>query len=268
MTENIGALDVPAPHLGPDKTSVREVRDILGVNIRVASRADVFADIERTIMNGEHQKYAFFNAHGANISFKNEEYCSVLKGFSVLSDGIGIDIASRMLYGPKFPDNLNGTDFIPGLLGFLKDGVHVGLLGAQEGVAKEAAANFSKRFPHHRFSVVSDGYFDDAKQKRILTKLKKNPPDILMVAFGNPRQEMWIAEYCTEEHAKVAIGVGALFDFVASRVPRAPKLMRQLRFEWLYRLWLEPNRLWRRYVLGNPAFLLRVLRQKFSGKSR
>jgi exopolysaccharide biosynthesis WecB/TagA/CpsF family protein len=95
-----------------------------------------------------------------------------------------------------------------------------------------------------------------------LALLKGQPVDLLLVAFGNPRQEIWIAERITHEHAHLAIGVGALFDFLAGEVQRAPRWLRAARLEWAYRLMLEPARLWRRYVLGNPAFLLRVLRQK------
>ena len=88
-------------------------------------------------------------------------------------------------------------------------------------------------------------------------------PEILLVAMGVPRQELWIERHITAEHCTLPIAVGALFDFMSGAVPRAPSLMRQLRMEWVFRLMIEPMRLWRRYVLGNPIFLVRVLREKF-----
>ena len=97
----------------------------------------------------------------------------------------------------------------------------------------------------------------------MLNKMSEVKPDILLVALGNPRQELWVAANCTAKHAAVPIGVGALFDFVAGRVPRAPDWMIRMRIEWLYRLGLEPARMWRRYILGNPLFMLRILKQKF-----
>ena len=80
------------------------------------------------------------------------------------------------------------------------------------------------------------------------------------VLTAPPRQERFIAATLGPRHCTVAAGIGALFDFVAGEVQRAPELLRRLRLEWVYRLWLEPGRLWRRYVLGNPVFLLRMLR--------
>ena len=102
----------------------------------------------------------------------------------------------------------------------------------------------------------------------LLGKLKVERPDLLLVAMGNPLQERFIADKLGPQHGSVAAAVGALFDFFADEVPRAPELVRQIRLEWLYRLWLEPRRLWRRYVLGNPAFLLRMARQYASGGRR
>ena len=80
-----------------------------------------------------------------------------------------------------------------------------------------------------------------------------------------PRQEKWVAHKIDARHCTLPIAVGALFDFLSGTVPRAPMWMRRLRLEWFYRLSHEPRRLWRRYVIGNPLFMLRVLRQKLSG---
>ena len=82
--------------------------------------------------------------------------------------------------------------------------------------------------------------------------------------MGVPRQEFWIAKNITPRHCTMPIAVGALLDFLSGAVPRAPAWMRRLRLEWVFRLIIEPGRLWRRYILGNPVFLARVVRQKLS----
>ena len=82
--------------------------------------------------------------------------------------------------------------------------------------------------------------------------------------MGVPRQEFWIAKNITPRHCTLPMAVGALLDFLSGTVPRAPAWMRRLRLEWVVRLIIEPGRLWRRYILGNPAFLARVVRQKLS----
>ncbi len=267
MDGNIGTLNVSATHMKEIGDAPPDSRDILGVDVSVMTREMAFESIGRAISDVEHRKYAFLNAHGANIAYKDAEYRSVLNRLSVLSDGIGVDLASRVLHGRSFPANLNGTDFIPGLFSCLDSPAHIALLGARPGVACDAMKKLQADYPRHRFTVAGDGYFDEIGEQNILKVLRDDRPDILLVAFGNPIQEKWIANHCTAEHAVVAIGVGALFDFIAQRVPRAPSIMRRLRIEWLHRLALEPRRMWRRYLLGNPVFLYRVLRQKISGRS-
>ncbi len=269
MTGSIGAIKVPTPDFDSLNAAPQEARNILGVDVKVWSKARAFAEIEATIAVGRHRKYAFLNAHGANIASTDNSYCEVLKQFAVMADGIGVDIASRNLYGEKFPDNLNGTDFIPGLLGHLRQGVHVCLLGAKDGVADLAVQKLKQSYPQHRFSVAGSGYFTSEGEQAILRTLRNDPPDILLVALGNPIQEKWIAKRCDADHAIAVIGVGALFDFIAEHVPRAPKIWIRFRIEWLYRLFLEPRRMWRRYVLGNPVFLFRVIRQRLTrGRQR
>lgn len=240
-------------------------RSILGVPVEVLSRDQAVQSVIADIKLGRHEKYAFLNAHGANIAHRDVNFRDVLNQFTVLSDGIGVDLASKILYGQPFPANLNGTDFIPALLSQLDAGTHVALLGAQDGVAEIAIEKLKKSYPNLGFSFAHDGFFDVVEEQRILDRLAQNKPDILLVAFGNPKQEKWIWENITGNEATAVFGVGALFDFIAERVPRAPQLLISLRLEWLYRLALEPGRMWRRYIVGNPAFLIRVLKQKVFG---
>jgi exopolysaccharide biosynthesis WecB/TagA/CpsF family protein len=88
----------------------------------------------------------------------------------------------------------------------------------------------------------------------------------VLVALGNPLQEQWIDDHQEGLGVPLLIGVGALFDFLAGRVPRAPQWVLRLRSEWLFRLLVEPRRLWRRYVTGNPRFLWRVATQGRGGR--
>ncbi|MDD3471568.1 MAG: WecB/TagA/CpsF family glycosyltransferase, partial [Syntrophaceae bacterium] len=99
-------------------------------------------------------------------------------------------------------------------------------------------------------------------------KIKDSGAHLLLVAFGAPRQDLWINEHLDETNAKVAIGVGGLFDFYSGRIPRAPVWMREIGMEWLYRLLQEPGRLWKRYLIGNGIFLSRVIWEKFFPKNR
>ena len=267
MSDVVGAINVPSHNSNRTTQGTPERRSILGVEVCVATHDQAVVEVERAIDTNQHRKFAFLNAHGANLTWNDAEYRKVLNGFQVFSDGVGLDIASKVLYGEKFPSNLNGTDFVPHLLGSLKQGRTIAMIGSAPGVAKSAATHWAKIHPQHKFIAISDGYFDEEKEHCLLAGMENQEADILLVAFGNPKQEKWISEHCTQHHGTAAIGVGALFDFVSGRISRAPDWMIRARIEWVYRLMLEPGRMWRRYILGNPLFIFRVLQQKFFGLS-
>jgi len=139
----------------------------------------------------------------------------------------------------------------------------VALLGAKRANVESAAKKLARLAPHHSYVVIDDGFFTSEQEQGVVDRIAAIHPDILLVAMGVPRQEMWIDRWVTDDHCTMAIGVGALFDFLSGAVPRAPYWMRRSRLEWLFRLVVEPGRLWRRYILGNPLFVVRVLRQKW-----
>jgi exopolysaccharide biosynthesis WecB/TagA/CpsF family protein len=215
-----------------------------------------------TTTPGAHAKVSFLNANNVNIMLNDPAYFDVLKGHIVLPDGIGIDMAAKMIDGEAFAANLNGTDFVPALLTYIETPRRIGLLGAKPGVLAGAIASFRKHTPWHQFIPIADGYFDADELPVILQRLKEAEIDILLVAMGTPLQEKWIEQHINQDHARLVFGVGALFDFVSGTVARAPMWMRKMRCEWLYRLTREPTRLWRRYIVGIPVFLLHVLRFK------
>lgn len=229
------------------------------------SEAEAVACLDETIRAGGHAKIAFANAHFVNLAAQDADFRNVLPAFTILPDGAGVDLGSKLLYGEKFPANLNGTDFTPRLLAALAGTRRIVLLGARPGVAERAAARLKELAPRHDYTVLSDGFFDAAKESAMLAQLEASPADVLIVAMGNPLQEKWIARCTTSRHCRTVLGVGALFDFLAGEVVRAPAWVRGLRLEWVWRLAQEPARLWKRYILGNPAFVLRMVWQKARG---
>lgn len=239
-----------------------ERRRILKVDVAALNRDAAIGLIERLVKERRFTKIGFLNAHVANTAQTDEQFRQVLEGFLVLPDGIGVDIASRLLYGESFPANLNGTDFVPDLLRGIPDALNVGLVGATRTNIEAACDRLVRLAPQHRYHIVSDGFFSADGEAAILQQLIQLQPDILLVAMGVPRQEFWV-DRLSASHATVPMAVGALFDFLSGAVPRAPEWMRRTRLEWLFRLILEPERLWRRYVLGNPVFLMHLVRQKY-----
>ncbi|MGG6896032.1 WecB/TagA/CpsF family glycosyltransferase [Rhizobium sp. BR 315] len=211
---------------------------------------------------------SFVNAHNMLVMLRDESYREVLERNLVLPDGVGLDIASRVAHGEPFPANLNGTDFVPALLTFMERTKRIGLLGGRRSVVEKAAEKLRQHAPWHEFIVISDGFFDPEKSDAVTAEISQQKIDVLIVGMGTPLQEKWVAEHVGPQHARLVLTVGALFDFVSGTVPRAPALVRAVRGEWLFRLALEPNRLWRRYMVGIPLFFYQVVRHQFGRKER
>ncbi len=244
-------------------------RMILGVPVADPGWANAFEFASEAACSPAGQvRIAFLNANNANLMMEDAEYQEVLRRQVVFPDGHGVDIASYVFHGDMFPANLNGTDFVPGLLTYIERPLRVAMIGARPEVLARAAENLGKHAPWHEFLPISHGFFDRSRSGEILAAVRACRADILIVAMGSPMQEKWVDAHVGAQDARLVITVGALFDFVAHAIPRAPKLVRRLRLEWLYRLFLEPKRLWRRYIVGNPLFLFHVARHKLSGKAR
>ena len=212
--------------------------------------------------HGAPAQMAFVNPDCLNIAWHHDDYRHVLqRADRVLPDGIGIHIGCRMR-GEMLRENVNGTDMFPLLCeAAARAGRSLYLLGARPGIAAAAAQTMQGRFPDLVVAGTRDGYFDAADEPGVIDAINASGADILLVAFGAPRQDLWVASNRERLTVRVAFGVGGLFDFYSGRIPRAPVWMRELGLEWAFRLLQEPGRMWRRYVIGNPLFLFRVWRQ-------
>jgi alpha-1,3-mannosyltransferase len=239
-------------------------RSILDVPIQATNKRGAFGLLERSLNRGSRDIVAFGNANLLNLARHDSDVCEALRRFIILNDGIGADIASRVLFGSKFAENLNGTDFVPYFLSRLRPGVRIFLLGARPGVAERAASALLGRYPQHAVVGVRHGY-GDIRSPELLAAIRSLTPDLILVALGNPAQELWLARHFDATGCALGIAVGALFDFMAGEYSRAPRWIRSIRLEWVYRLALEPRRLASRYLMGNPSFLGKVLALWWSG---
>lgn len=250
---------------GHDDCSGRErmksdLRRILGVNVQVSSVRDAIYELDRRIALRKPTRVAFLNAHLANLAFENVTLRESLDSFLVFNDGLGVDLASYILYRKKFPSNLNGSDFIPNFLNDTGHALRIALVGGRREVIDSVIKNLEHRWPRHRIVAAHHGYFRDEEEKSIARRIKDAAADVVLVAMGNPKQEEWIQRNVPTSCC-VGLGVGAFFDFFSGSVPRAPLFIRRTRMEWLYRLVIEPRRLWRRYTIDNILFMSRILRQ-------
>jgi alpha-1,3-mannosyltransferase len=229
-------------------------RNIQGVNISNLSKLEALEFIRQRLEVNIFTKLAYANAHTINLANKKNNYKKTLKDFFVLPDGIGVDLASKYKYGDKFKANLNGTDFTPEIFHHLNN-KRIYVLGAQEGLAQKAQEIWKGKYPQHSWVGSHHGYIDEKTSVSVVDKIKALNADILIVAMGNPIQEQWIENYSERSGALLVIGVGALLDFTAGEVKRAPRWIQNLRAEWVYRLLQEPKRMWKRYFVGNVLFI-------------
>ena len=240
--------------------------EVLGLPVTKLTPAEALAQIERIYEEEAPALVAYANAHTLNLSVADAAYREVLsRAAIILNDGAGIALAAR-IDGHRFPANLNGSDFNPAILGLAaQQGWPVYFLGAKPGVAERAADAMRSRHPALRVVGCRDGYWASTETPSVIAGIKGSGATVVMAAMGNPLQEIWLDEHLTATGARMGVGVGAFFDFAAGEVARAPAWMNRWGIEWVFRLLQEPKRLWKRYIVGNPLFLARVLRARFFG---
>ena len=246
-------------------TPREETTELFGVDVVTAPPAELLRRILGWAENGGRHRVSYVNAHVLNQSLTNAGLRQALRDSDlVYCDGYGVRLAARLI-GLPVPHRMTGADWIWGIAAMCQEsGRSLYLLGSDPGASTEAAAKLRRWYPRLDVRGTHHGYFDldGPHSERVLEHIAENPPDVLLVGMGTPQQEMWIEANHDRIEASVVWTVGALFDYVAGRVPRAPHWIADNGLEWIFRLAVEPRRMWRRYLLGNPAFLYRVLQER------
>jgi len=188
----------------------------------------------------------------------------------VVCDSKIVNLASKFL-GNEFKEVIPGSSFLPAFYNYHKDNknIRIFLLGAAEGVAKIAMENINKKVG---WDIVigahSPSYGFEKNEKecaQIVDIVNKSGANVLVVGVGAPKQEKWIMKYKSQlPNIDLFMALGATIDFEAGNIKRAPKIMQKLHLEWLYRLFKEPKRLWRRYLIDDIPFFFLILKQKLN----
>jgi exopolysaccharide biosynthesis WecB/TagA/CpsF family protein len=219
------------------------------------------------LFDGERQTIAFLNAHCVNVAARDPAYRWALgNATAILPDGSGLQLAARM-HGTRFIENLNGTDLFPYIMEKAqRQGAKVFMFGSKSGIAEKAALKAMSLFPGLEIAGTRHGFFDADEESSIIESINASGADILLVALGVPRQDIWIARNRHRLTARIVFGVGAQFDFWSGLVSRAPPILRNLGLEWIWRLGIEPRRMFKRYIVGNPLFIMRSFWSILSSK--
>jgi N-acetylglucosaminyldiphosphoundecaprenol N-acetyl-beta-D-mannosaminyltransferase len=243
------------------------VAKILGVQVHDISRREILGYIVRTVQSKNKVVITNVNVHALNLAYEIPWFREFLNQADLnFCDGFGIKLAARLL-GTKIKYRNTPPDWIYNLCSLcVEHHLSIFLLGGKPCVSEKAAQNLIDRYPGLIIAGTHHGYFNHRKysheNKSLLATVKQAHPNILIVGFGMPLQEQWISENWECLDVNVALPVGAMIDYVAGEVIRAPRWITDHGLEWLGRLIIEPRRLWRRYILGNPIFLWRVVNQR------
>ena len=235
----------------------------LDVYVSTLNYDEILADIEKRMAAGEKSTIVAVNPEKLIAANKDENVKQLINSATYqIPDGIGVVLASK-LKGGRITSRVTGIDMMERLIELsAKKGYRVFLYGAKEEVVKKAKENLEAKYPGLQIVGYSNGYVNDYDS--LVKKINESNADILFVALGSPRQELWIKTYINDLNVKVMQGVGGSFDVFAGHVKRAPKLFRNLGLEWFYRLVTDPKRFKRQLAL--PKFLWKVLWEKPSAE--
>ena len=251
-----------------------DVARLFGIPVARVSEAEAverivkMAEEHHSLANGQQQAYDNKRARFVatlNVDFVanavrgwpfggNDELWEYLKNADfVTADGMPIVLLSRLL-GQRIPERVTGADMVPAICRrCAEEGLSVYVLGGDKEAVEEAFGKMG--FPSLRIVGIDPAFVKLGEdQPEIVERINAAKPDVLFVALGNPKQELWMGRNAAKLDAGVMIGVGGTFNFIAGRVKRAPKWVQKSGLEWIYRIIQEPGRLWRRYAYGLVKF--------------
>jgi N-acetylglucosaminyldiphosphoundecaprenol N-acetyl-beta-D-mannosaminyltransferase len=257
----------PAPVVGENGSMDPSRRiSLFGISIDNLTMAEAVADVIERAREQRRTVVSFVNAHCVNIAWNDPAYLAALRsGDRTYADGSGMRLAGRLL-GQPLRDNVNGTDMFPALVSATAGtGLRLYLLGARPGVADAVAEWIHDTSPATVVAGTDHGYHGADGHDGVIDRIRAARADLLFVAMGVPDQDEWLVEHLESTGATVGLGIGGLFDMVSGRIPRAPRWMRRLGVEWVWRLAKEPRRMWQRYLVGNVVFVGHALHQRLFG---
>lgn len=234
------------------------IKDVLGVHVADVTLKNIIPIVVDLIEKDKKITVFGANPHAINTYQKDIDLKKAFDNATLIyPEGIGTVLASRILGNP-LRQKTTLMDFIYDVFKICEEKrLKVYILGGREEVSKKALLNLKNMYPNLKI-YGQHGYFSKNETKQIIADINKVKPKILFVAMGTPMQEVWIDRYKGKIEAKAFFGIGGSIDIIAGVIPRAPKIIRRVGLEWIYRTYREPGRLWKRYLIGNIIFIFRV----------
>lgn len=249
----------------PDAMIDQGKKNILGIDVSIIDYAGAVASIVKAAEDNKPLKVSALAVHGIMTGALNPEHRWRLNSFDMVTpDGQPVRWALNLLYGAKLHDRVYGPELTLRVCEEAsRRGLPVYLYGSRSLVLDHLQKRLMKKYPDLIIAGSRPSMFrrsTDAEKQEIAEEIRNSGARIVLVGLGCPRQEVWVYEYA-KLLSLPALAVGAAFDFHAGLLSEAPKAMQDRGLEWLYRLVQEPKRLWRRYILLNPAFIAMLMAQ-------
>ena len=234
--------------------------DLLGVKLNVLTLASAVDEMDAAIARRERGYVSTCPVYTVMLGHERDDVRAALNGATwATADGVPVMWAQRWL-GGRGAERVYGPDLMQALCERSAErGYRQFFLGGGPGVAEQLAANLQRRHPGLMVAGVSCPPFralSDEEEAALIDSINGSGADIVWVGLGSPKQDLWMARLRARLEAPLLVGVGAAFDFHTGRIAQAPRWMQRSGLEWAFRLASEPRRLWRRYLIYNPKFVL------------
>lgn len=240
--------------------------NVLGVRINPIVRSDLLECLELWGLDSEQRTILYANVHGVNLAQSLPDFRDILNSADLLfCDGVGLRLGARLL-GDSLPERMSHPDWIDDFgIRAASRKLRVFALGDEPGVASAFLNMFCERHPGVVGAGSHHGFFDRSgpTNDSIVESINASGAHVLMVGLGMPTQERWIRDNAHKLSPRLLVTVGAMYRWYTGVDRRAPRWVTDNGLEWLSRLARNPRKLFRRYAIGNPLFVVRVLRSKF-----
>jgi N-acetylglucosaminyldiphosphoundecaprenol N-acetyl-beta-D-mannosaminyltransferase len=250
-------------------SGMKERIHLMGTPIDNLTMSETLDLINSAIQKSEHIHHTVVNA-GKIVSMHSDAQLreSVINADIINADGQAVVWASKLL-GTPLKERVAGIDLMSRLVEFaFKNQYKIFFLGARQNVLEELVSRYSLQYSPDIIAGYRNGYFKKEDEKEIALQIGNSKAHMLFVAITSPIKEIFLYENRdTLKNVNFIMGVGGSFDVVAGYVKRAPLWMQRLGLEWLFRVYQEPRRMFKRYLVGNFKFIQLLIKYKLSGKS-
>lgn len=233
-----------------------------GVNLDILTMSETLKKISEFIESKQITQHVVVNVAKLVYAQKDKELRDIINTCPLINvDGAGVILGAKFL-GVDIPERVAGIDLMDKLIEYsAQKGYKPYFFGAQEEIVKKVVDIYQEKYPQLQIAGYRNGYYNEAEESELVENIKNSKADILFVAMGSPKKELFLSKYSKVMEVPFTMGVGGSFDVVAGKVKRAPLWIQKLHSEWLYRLIQEPRRMWKRYFVTNLIFARMLIKE-------